>query len=117
MRYLTALIGAACVAFVTATGAFAQVPSNPDNPNDVVPDAPTPPPYGELINLETRQEGRRRRRSPRPRKRNWNAFCIAIVNPAGELGLISRSEDNCRSPRSVSRSTRRAPRPAIAGRR
>ena len=34
MHYLTALIGAACIAFVTATGGFAQVPSNPDNPND-----------------------------------------------------------------------------------
>lgn len=46
MHYLTALIGAACIAFVTATGGFAQVPSNPDNPNDVVPDTLAPPPYG-----------------------------------------------------------------------
>jgi glc operon protein GlcG len=81
MHYLTALIGAACIAFVTATGGFAQVPSNPDNPNDVVPDTLAPPPYGEPINLETQ-------------KRNWNAFCIAIVNPSGELVYFEK-QDNC----------------------
>ena len=80
MHYLTALIGAACIAFVTATGGFAQVPSNPDNPNDVVPDTLAPPPYGEPINLETAKKVAAAAIAE-TQKRNWNAFCIAIVNP------------------------------------
>ncbi|MCC8984578.1 GlcG/HbpS family heme-binding protein [Bradyrhizobium acaciae] len=93
MRYLSALIGAACIAFVTATGAFAQVPSNPDNPNDVVPDALAPPPYGEPINLETAKKVAAAAVAE-TQKRNWNAFCIAIVNPAGELVYFEK-QDNC----------------------
>ena len=83
--------GAACIAFVKATGAFAQVASNPDNPNDVVPDALAPPPYGESINLET---AKKVAAVAETQKRNWNAFCIAIVNPAGELVYFEK-QDNC----------------------
>jgi hypothetical protein len=50
---LIALACTACVALLISTGAFAQVPPNPDNPNDTLADALTPPPYGEPINLET----------------------------------------------------------------
>ncbi len=38
MRRLTVTVGALCVALVSS-GAFAQVPPNPNNPNDTVPDA------------------------------------------------------------------------------
>jgi glc operon protein GlcG len=93
MRYFTALLGAACVAFVTATGAFAQVASNPDNPNDVVPDTLTPPPYGEPINLETAKKVAAAAVGE-TQKRNWNAFCIAIVNPSGDLVYFEK-QDNC----------------------
>ncbi|ERF81230.1 heme-binding protein [Bradyrhizobium viridifuturi] len=93
MHYLTALIGAACIAFVTATGGFAQVPSNPDNPNDVVPDTLAPPPYGEPINLETAKKVAAAAIAE-TQKRNWNAFCIAIVNPSGELVYFEK-QDNC----------------------
>ena len=93
MRYFTALIGAACVAFVTATGAVAQVASNPDNPNDVVPDGLKPLPYGEPINLETAKKVAAAAIAE-TQKRNWNAFCIAIVNPGGELVYFEK-QDNC----------------------
>ena len=53
MRRLIALASVVCVALLMGTGAFAQVPPNPDNPNDAVPDALNPPPYGEPINLAT----------------------------------------------------------------
>jgi glc operon protein GlcG len=36
------------VALLTSTGAFAQVPPNPNNPNDNIPEKLSPPPYGEL---------------------------------------------------------------------
>ena len=64
MRRLITLASVVCVALVMGTGAFAQVPSNPDNPNDAVPEALNPPPYGEPINLATaKMVARRHRRS------------------------------------------------------
>lgn len=93
MRRSIAVIAAACVCLLISTGAFAQVPSNPDNPNDVVPDALTPPPYGEPINLETAKKVAAAAVAETA-KRNWNAFCIAVVNPAGELVYFEK-QDNC----------------------
>ena len=93
MRYFTALICAAWVVLATATGALAQVAPNPDNPNDVVADALTPPPYGEPINLETAKKVAAAAVAE-TQKRNWNAFCIAIVNPSGDLVYFER-QDNC----------------------
>ena len=53
MRRLIAQAGVASVALLISTGVFAQVTPNPDNPNDVIPDASTLPTYGPPINLET----------------------------------------------------------------
>jgi glc operon protein GlcG len=93
MRHLIALTAAACVALFMSTGAFAQVPPNPDNPNYVVPDALTPPPYGEPINLETAKKVAAAAIAETT-KRNWNAFCIAVVNPSGDLVYFEK-QDNC----------------------
>ncbi len=93
MRRSIAVMAAACVCLLISTGAFAQVPSNPDNPNDVVPDALAPPPYGEPINLETAKKVAAAAVAETA-KRNWNAFCIAVVNPAGDLVYFEK-QDNC----------------------
>jgi glc operon protein GlcG len=93
MRYLTALAAAACTALLISTGAFAQVAPNPDNPNDVVGDALAPPPYGEPINLETARKVAAAAIAETA-KRNWNAFCIAVTNPSGELVYFEK-QDNC----------------------
>lgn len=93
MRHLTALAGAACLALLTATGAFAQVAPNPDNPNDAVPEALNPPPYGEPISLETAKKVAAAAVAETA-KRNWNAFCIAVVNPSGDLVYFEK-QDNC----------------------
>ena len=53
MRRLTVMAGAFCLALATSTGAFAQVPPDPNNPNENVPDQMNPTPYGDAINLET----------------------------------------------------------------
>jgi len=74
MRRLIALACTACVALLIGTGAFAQVPPNPDNPNDTVADALAPPPYGEPINLETAKKVAAAAIAETT-KRNWNAFC------------------------------------------
>jgi uncharacterized protein GlcG (DUF336 family) len=93
MRHPIALAGAVCTALLIGTGAFAQVPPNPDNPNDVVGDALAPPPYGEPINLETAKKVAAAAIAETA-KRNWNAFCIAVTNPSGELVYFEK-QDNC----------------------
>src|ERR1700680_3149560 len=84
MRRLTMMTGALCIALMTSTGAFAQVPPNPNNPNDTVPDALNPPPYGEPINLETAKKVAAAA-AAEAAKHNWNAFCVAVVGPSGDL--------------------------------
>jgi uncharacterized protein GlcG (DUF336 family) len=93
MRHLITLAGALCVALLVGTGAFAQVPPNPDNPNDAIPDALAPPPYGEPINLETAKKVAAAAIAETA-KRNWNAFCVAVVNPSGDLVYFEK-QDNC----------------------
>jgi hypothetical protein len=58
--------------------AFAQVAPNPDNPNDAIPDSLTPLPYGEPINLETAKKVAAAAIAETI-KRNWNAFCVSVV--------------------------------------
>ena len=53
MRGLALLAGAMGVALMIGTSAFAQVPPDPNNPNEAVPEQMAPTPYGEPINLET----------------------------------------------------------------
>ena len=93
MHRLISLAGAICVALLISTGAFAQVPPNPDNPNDAIPDALTPLPYGEPINLETAKKVAAAAIAETT-KRNWNAFCVSVVNPSGDLVYFEK-QDNC----------------------
>ena len=53
MQRLIMLAGVVCFALLTSTRVVAQVPPDPSNPNEAIPDAMTPPPYGEPINIET----------------------------------------------------------------
>ena len=93
MRRFTMMAGALGVALLTSTGAFAQVPPNPNNPNDTVADAFAPPPYGESINLETAKKAVAGAMAE-AKKRNWNAFCFAVVGPSGDLVYFEK-QDNC----------------------
>ena len=93
MRRLTLMAGAVCVALLTSTGAFSQVPPNPDNPNDTVSDTLAPPPYGEPINLATAKKVADAA-AAEAAKRKWEAFCIAIVGPSGDLVYFEKL-DNC----------------------
>jgi uncharacterized protein GlcG (DUF336 family) len=87
------IAGALGAALLTSTGAFAQVPPNPNNPNDAIPDGLTPPPYGEPINTESAKKVAAAAFAEAT-KRNWNAFCIAIVAPSGDLVYFEK-QDNC----------------------
>jgi len=92
MRYL-AMTGAACLALLTSTVGFAQVPADPSNPNEAVPEAMTLPAYGEPINIETAKKVAAGAIAE-AKKRNWNGLCIAIVGPSGDLVYFEK-QDNC----------------------
>ena len=115
MRRLTMMAGALGVALMMSTGAFAQVPPDPANPNEAIPDAQPNTPYGEPINLETAKKVAAAAIAEAA-KRNWNGLCVAVVGPSGDWS-ISRSRTIASMRPSRSRSTRRARRRAIGARR
>jgi uncharacterized protein GlcG (DUF336 family) len=87
------IAGALCVALLTGTAAFAQVPPDPANPNEVIPDAANAPPYGEPINTENAKKVAAAAIAEAV-KRNWNVFCVAVVGPTGDLVYFEK-QDNC----------------------
>jgi glc operon protein GlcG len=93
MRRLTMLAGAVCVALTMSSGTFAQVPPDPNNPNEAVPETMSPPPYGEPINLETAKKVAAAA-TAETTKRNWQGMCISVVGPSGDLVYFEK-HDNC----------------------
>ena len=93
MRRLTVLAGALGATLLMASGAYAQVPPDPNNPNENVPDAMNPPAYGEVINTENAKKVAAAAIGE-AQKRNWNGFCVAIVGPSGDLVYFEK-QDNC----------------------
>ena len=93
MRRLTMIAGALGVALLTSTGAFAQVPPDPANPNEAIPEASNPPPYGEPINIEAAKKVAAGAIAE-AKKRNWNTLCVAVVAPSGDLVYFEK-QDNC----------------------
>ncbi|HET7163549.1 MAG TPA: heme-binding protein [Pseudolabrys sp.] len=93
MRRLTVLAGALGTALLMNCGAFAQVAADQNNPNEAVPDAMAPPPYGETINTETAKKVATAAIAE-AQKRNWNGFCVAVVGPSGDLVYFEK-QDNC----------------------
>jgi len=93
MRRLTVLAGAFGAALLMNCGAFAQVAADSNNPNEAVPDAMAPPPYGETINTETAKKVATAAIAE-AQKRNWNGFCVAVVGPSGDLVYFEK-QDNC----------------------
>ena len=93
MRRLTVMAGALCLALVTVPGAFAQVPPDPNNPNETVPDQMNPPEYGESINIETAKKVAAAAVAEL-QKRNWKGMCISVVDTHGDLVYFER-DDRC----------------------
>jgi uncharacterized protein GlcG (DUF336 family) len=82
-----------CVALATSWGAVAQVPPDPNNPNESVPDQLNPPAYGEPLNLATAKKVAAAA-AAEMEKRNWRGLCIAVVGPSGDL-IYFEKDDNC----------------------
>ena len=93
MRRLTVLAGAGCAALLISLGAVAQVPPDPNNPNEAVPEEMVQPEYGQPINLETAKKVAAAA-AAEATKRNWRGLCISVVGPSGDLIYFERS-DNC----------------------
>jgi glc operon protein GlcG len=91
MRRLILTAGALCAALMMSTGAFAQVPADPNNPNENVPEAQPNTPYGEPINLETAKKVAAAA-SAEAHKRNWAGMCIAVVGPSGDLVYFEKPD-------------------------
>jgi uncharacterized protein GlcG (DUF336 family) len=53
----------------------------------------TPPPYGEIINIEAAKKAAAGAIAE-AQKRNWNGLCVAIVGPSGDLVYFEK-QDNC----------------------
>jgi glc operon protein GlcG len=79
-------------ATILASAAFAQVPPNPNNPNENVPDKYNYVPYGESIKLEQAKKIADAAMAEAV-KRNW-PMCISVVDPSGELVYFEKM-DNC----------------------
>jgi len=90
MHFMKSAMIAGALALL-ATGALAQVPADPNNPNETVPDQMAPPAYGEPINLETAKAVAAAARAE-VTKRNWRGMCISVVGPSGDLIYFERDD-------------------------
>jgi glc operon protein GlcG len=92
MRRLMMMAGALSVALVMTSGAFAQVPPDPANPNEQVPEKMTYLPYGEPINLADAKKVADAAQAEAT-KRGW-PMCISVVSPTGDLVYFAKM-DQC----------------------
>jgi uncharacterized protein GlcG (DUF336 family) len=82
---------ALCAAVLISTAAFAQVPPNPNNPNENVPEKYNYIPYGETIKLDQAKKIADAAMAEAV-KRNW-PMCISIVSPSGDLVFFEKMDD------------------------
>ena len=93
MSLFVRTVGAVGFAMLISTGAFAQVPADPANPNENVPEAMPVTPYGAPIDLATAKKVAAAAVAETV-KRNWQGMCIAVVGPTGDLVYFEK-QDNC----------------------
>jgi len=79
-------------ALMFATSAvFAQVPADPANPNENLPEKATFMPYGEPIKLDQAKKAAEAALADAT-KRGW-PMCIAVVAPSGDLVYFLKMDD------------------------
>jgi glc operon protein GlcG len=93
MHRLTLMAGALGVALMVSTGAYSQVPPDPNNPNENVPDTMPTMPYGETINLATAKKVAAAA-AAEATKHIWQGMCISVVGPSGDLVYFEK-DDRC----------------------
>jgi uncharacterized protein GlcG (DUF336 family) len=92
MLHVNVLAGAFCATLLMTSGAVAQVPPDPNNPNEAVPEKHNYTPYGETIKLDQAKKVADTALAE-SMKRGW-AMCIAVVGPSGDL-IYFEKMDNC----------------------
>src|SRR4029078_3471394 len=85
------LAGALAAALLMSSGAFAQVPADPNNPNENVPDKYNFTPLGETIKMADAKKVADAAIAEAT-KRGW-PMCIAIVGPTGDLVYFEKMDD------------------------
>ena len=91
MRRLTMLAGALGATLLMSSGAFAQVPPDPNNPNEAVPEKAAFTPYGETIKIEAAKKAAAAAIAEAT-KRGW-PMCVAVVGPSGDLVYFEKIDD------------------------
>jgi glc operon protein GlcG len=91
MVRVSAMAGGLCVALLVSSAAFAQVPPDPNNPNEAVPEKYSYTPYGEPIKLEQARKVAAAALAEAA-KRSW-PMCISIVGPTGDLVYFEKMDD------------------------
>ena len=106
MRRLTVLAGALSAALLMSSGAFAQVPPDPNNPNEAVPEKYNYTPYGETIKIADAKKAAAAA-IEEATKRGW-PMCVTIVSPSGDLVYFEKMDDCQYASIGVSQSKARA---------
>lgn len=91
MCRLTMMAGALGAALLISSGAFAQVPPDPNNPNEAVPEKAAFTPYGETIKIEVAKKAAAAAIAEAT-KRGW-PMCVAVVGPSGDLVYFEKIDD------------------------
>jgi glc operon protein GlcG len=91
MLPVSTIAGALCAALLMTSSAMAQVPPDPNNPNEVTPEKHTYTPYGETIKLDMAKKVADAALAESA-KRGW-AMCIAVVAPSGDLIYFQKMDD------------------------
>jgi glc operon protein GlcG len=76
---------------LVTSAAFAQVPADPNNPNEGLPEKHAYTPYGETIKLDVAKKAAAAALAEST-KRGW-AMCIAVVGPTGDLIYFEKMDD------------------------
>src|SRR5579885_2167829 len=93
-------------ALLIGTGAFAQVPADPNNPNENVPEKYNYTPYGENIKLDMAKKIADAAMAEAV-KRNW-PMCISVVDTSGELVYFEKMDECQYASINISQHTARA---------
>ena len=91
MHRLTMTAAVVCAALIAGPGAFAQVPPDPNNPNEAIPEQMNPVAYGAPIDLATAKKVAAAAAAELA-KRNWKGMCIAVVGPSGDLVYFEKDD-------------------------
>ena len=91
MRRLIMMVAAMGLVIMAATGAFAQIPADPNNTNEKVPETMNPAEYGQSIDIATAKKVAAAAFAELA-KRNWHGMCVSVVDTHGDLVYFERDD-------------------------